>query len=84
MSEEELRHALAVTARTQNRDQERKLRGGAAVIPPLFYFLPILMTAIATILALIPLAARIYEGGILRTGSSLKLREAWHDDEWPR
>ena len=27
--------------------------------------------------ALIPLAARIYSGGILRTGSSLKLREAW-------
>jgi ABC-2 type transport system permease protein len=26
---------------------------------------------------LIPLAARIYAGGILRTGSSLKLREAW-------
>lgn len=26
---------------------------------------------------LIPLAARIYEGGILRTGSALKLREAW-------
>jgi ABC-2 type transport system permease protein len=27
--------------------------------------------------ALIPLAARIYSGGILRTGSALKLREAW-------
>ena len=27
--------------------------------------------------ALIPLAARIYDGGILRTGSSLKLRDAW-------
>ncbi|MGH3102259.1 MAG: ABC transporter permease, partial [Thermoleophilia bacterium] len=26
---------------------------------------------------LIPLAARIYSGGILRTGSALKLREAW-------
>jgi ABC-2 type transport system permease protein len=26
---------------------------------------------------LIPLAARIYAGGILRTGSALKLREAW-------
>ena len=26
---------------------------------------------------LIPLAARIYEGGILRTGSALKLRDAW-------
>jgi len=26
---------------------------------------------------LIPLAARIYSGGVLRTGSSLKLREAW-------
>lgn len=28
-------------------------------------------------IALIPLAARIYSGGILRTGSALKLREAW-------
>jgi ABC-2 type transport system permease protein len=27
--------------------------------------------------ALIPLAARIYEGGVLRTGSAIKLREAW-------
>ena len=27
--------------------------------------------------ALIPLAARIYSGGILRTGSALKLRDAW-------
>ena len=26
---------------------------------------------------LIPLAARIYSGGVLRTGSALKLREAW-------
>jgi len=26
---------------------------------------------------LIPLAARIYEGGVLRTGSAVKLREAW-------
>jgi energy-coupling factor transporter ATP-binding protein EcfA2 len=26
---------------------------------------------------LIPLAARIYAGGILRTGSALKLRDAW-------
>jgi hypothetical protein len=23
------------------------------------------------------LAARIYEGGVLRTGSAIKLREAW-------
>jgi len=27
--------------------------------------------------ALIPVAARIYSGGILRTGSALKLRDAW-------
>jgi ABC-2 type transport system permease protein len=26
---------------------------------------------------LIPLAARVYEGGVLRTGSAIKLREAW-------
>jgi ABC-2 type transport system permease protein len=34
------------------------------------------VTAIAAVL-LIPLAARIYSGGILRTGSALKLRDAW-------
>ena len=27
--------------------------------------------------ALIPLAARTYSGGILRTGSAMKLRDAW-------
>lgn len=27
--------------------------------------------------ALVPLAARIYEGGVLRTGSAVRLREAW-------
>ena len=27
--------------------------------------------------ALIPLAARIYSGAVLRTGSAVKLREAW-------
>jgi ABC-2 type transport system permease protein len=32
---------------------------------------------IAAAVALIPIAARIYAGGILRTGSALKLREAW-------
>ena len=26
---------------------------------------------------LIPIAGRIYSGGILRTGSALKLRDAW-------
>ncbi len=36
-----------------------------------------LAVTIGASVALIPLAARIYEGGILRTGSSLKLREAW-------
>jgi len=35
-----------------------------------------LVTAVGAGL-LIPLAARIYAGGILRTGSALKLREAW-------
>ena len=32
---------------------------------------------LAAAAALIPLAARIYEGGVLRTGSAVKLREAW-------
>lgn len=36
-----------------------------------------LAVTIGASLALIPLAARIYSGGILRTGSALKLREAW-------
>jgi hypothetical protein len=36
-----------------------------------------LVVTIGASVALIPLAARIYEGGILRTGSALKLREAW-------
>lgn len=27
--------------------------------------------------ALIPLAARVYSGAVLRTGSAVKLREAW-------
>jgi ABC-2 type transport system permease protein len=36
-----------------------------------------LIVTIGASLLLIPLAARIYAGGILRTGSALKLREAW-------
>ena len=35
------------------------------------------LVTIAGAALLIPLAARIYAGGILRTGSALKLREAW-------
>src|SRR3954471_7794739 len=33
ITDDEVRHALAVTARAQNRDAERRLRNGAAVIP---------------------------------------------------
>ena len=36
-----------------------------------------LAVTIGASIALIPIAGRIYSGGILRTGSSLKLREAW-------
>ena len=36
-----------------------------------------LAVTLAATAALIPLAGRIYAGGILRTGSALKLREAW-------
>jgi ABC-2 type transport system permease protein len=36
-----------------------------------------LAVTLAAAAALIPLAARIYEGGVLRTGSAIKLREAW-------
>ena len=34
------------------------------------------LTVGATLL-LVPLAARIYRGGVLRTGGAIKLREAW-------
>lgn len=33
MTAEEVQHALAMTARTQNGDQERRLRNGAAIVP---------------------------------------------------
>jgi ABC-2 type transport system permease protein len=36
-----------------------------------------LVVTIGAAVLLIPLAARIYSGGILRTGSALKLRDAW-------
>jgi ABC-2 type transport system permease protein len=35
------------------------------------------VVTIGACLVLIPLAARIYAGGVMRTGSALKLREAW-------
>jgi ABC-2 type transport system permease protein len=36
-----------------------------------------LALTVAAILLLIPLAARIYRGGVLRMGGAIKLREAW-------
>ena len=36
-----------------------------------------LAVTLAAAAALVPLAGRVYEGGILRTGSAVKLREAW-------
>jgi ABC-2 type transport system permease protein len=36
-----------------------------------------LLVTLGAAALLIPLAGRIYAGGILRTGSALKLREAW-------
>ncbi len=35
------------------------------------------VVTIAAAAALIPLAARVYEGAVMRTGSAVKLREAW-------
>ena len=32
---------------------------------------------LSSALALIPLAGRIYSGAVLRTGSAIKLRDAW-------
>ena len=36
-----------------------------------------LVVTVASAAALIPLSARIYRGAVLRTGSAIKLREAW-------
>jgi len=36
-----------------------------------------LVVTVGAAALLIPVAARIYAGGILRTGSALKLRDAW-------
>ncbi len=35
------------------------------------------LVTLAAAAALIPLAARVYEGAVMRTGSAVKLREAW-------
>jgi ABC-2 type transport system permease protein len=35
------------------------------------------LVTLAAAAALIPLAARIYSGAVLRTGSAIKLRDAW-------
>jgi ABC-2 type transport system permease protein len=35
------------------------------------------LVTIAAAAALIPLAARVYEGAVMRTGSAIKLRDAW-------
>jgi ABC-2 type transport system permease protein len=44
---------------------------------PLWEIVASLVVTIGAAVALIPVAARIYSGGILRTGSALKLRDAW-------
>jgi ABC-2 type transport system permease protein len=44
--------------------------------PALEIFASFAVTLLAAA-ALVPLAARIYAGGVLRTGSAIKLREAW-------
>jgi ABC-2 type transport system permease protein len=36
-----------------------------------------LVVTLGAAAALIPLAARVYEGGVLQTGSAVKLRDAW-------
>ena len=35
------------------------------------------LITLASAAALIPLAARVYEGAVMRTGSAVKLRDAW-------
>jgi ABC-2 type transport system permease protein len=35
------------------------------------------LVTVAASVVLIPLAARVYSGAVLRTGSAVKLREAW-------
>jgi ABC-2 type transport system permease protein len=51
----------------------RIVLGDAATIEIVASF----VVTIAATAALIPLAGRIYAGGVLRTGSALKLRDAW-------
>jgi ABC-2 type transport system permease protein len=51
----------------------RIITGDAGTLEIVLSFAVTLLAAAA----LIPLAARIYEGGVLRTGSAVKLREAW-------
>jgi ABC-2 type transport system permease protein len=51
----------------------RIITGNAGTVEIVASFAVTLLAAAA----LIPLAARIYEGGVLRTGSAVKLREAW-------
>jgi ABC-2 type transport system permease protein len=41
------------------------------------------LVTVAAAAALIPLAARIYEGAVLRTGSVVKLRDAWRASRQP-
>jgi ABC-2 type transport system permease protein len=44
---------------------------------PAYEIVIALAVTLAGALALIPLAARIYSGAVLRTGSAIKVREAW-------
>ena len=52
----------------------RELLAGKVIGLGLLGFGQLLLAAAAL---LIPLAARIYSGAVLRTGSAIKLRDAW-------
>jgi ABC-2 type transport system permease protein len=69
-----LAHATAFIPTTAPLTMPGRIITGNASAPEIVASFVVTLLAAA---ALIPLAARIYEGGVLRTGSAMKLREAW-------
>jgi ABC-2 type transport system permease protein len=69
-----LAHVTAFIPMTAPLTMPGRIITGDASAPEIVASFVVTLAAAA---ALIPLAARIYEGGILPTGSAIKLREAW-------
>jgi ABC-2 type transport system permease protein len=69
-----LAHVTAFIPTTAPLTMPGRIISGDASAPEIVASFAVTLAAAA---ALIPLAARIYEGGVLRTGSAIKIREAW-------